>query len=480
MAKLSPTEKNVLKFLGGVLHLPNMPDVPFISVELGRSGITVEYPPKNSATTKKFHKKFAEFMKQYFNSIYELSSGGVRTNGNVYVLLSPSKSGSVERKSGVIPTKIQEKGTTIVFNQVLDKNKIFEQEQDILGDADTKKKLLACFGKQWEGRLEDWTWSYFQQQKEFFDEYKDNKWSPFVYDNQNFVDFFKNLVKKVKTGNNEPLKPLGTYETWNPSDIWAVKKGRMGAIKKEIAAAIPDPSHLLELNNILVKYMEDHELVGISLKKVNHPREAEIHLHNVEGSAKLKKIVGVFSKIERYDMSDIKFEPDNILKLSSVTTYIRLGPNSKFSISITRSGNNTSFTAQIKRTPDAQGGQTPINQVLKLLKGNEFSKSEKDYPQTAEDFLSKPNQKTYKTYFDLVSKHAKDKSKILKWDDWKEELNLLYSRDVRDAKVSLMQLSFWYSALHHHLKDPEFWTDMLYYGMKITSKGEFAPHAKIS
>ena len=41
MAKLSPTEKNVLKFLGGVLHLPNMPDVPFISVELGRSGITV-------------------------------------------------------------------------------------------------------------------------------------------------------------------------------------------------------------------------------------------------------------------------------------------------------------------------------------------------------------------------------------------------------------------------------------------------------
>jgi predicted transcriptional regulator len=43
-----------------------------------------------------------------------------------------------------------------------------------------------------------------------------------------------------------------------------------------------------------------------------------------------------------------------------------------------------------------------------------------------------------------------------------------------------MQLSFWYSALAHHLKDPEFWTDMLYYGMKITSKGEFAPHAKIS
>ena len=85
-----------------------------------------------------------------------------------------------------------------------------------------------------------------------------------------------------------------------------------------------------------------------------------------------------------------------------------------------------------------------------------------------------------KKYYNLVSKHAKDKSKILKWDEWIEGLDLLYIRDVRDAKVTLMQLSFWYSALAHHLKDPEFWTDMLYYGMKITSKGEFAPHAKIS
>ena len=190
--------------------------------------------------------------------------------------------------------------------------------------------------------------------------------------------------------------------------------------------------------------------------------------------------MGVFSKLELYDMSDIKFEPDNILTLSSVTTYIRLGPNSKFSISITRSGNNASFTAQIKRTPDAQGGQTPINQVIKLLKGNEFKKNHADYPKDAKTFMSKANQTLYKKYFTLVSKHAKDKSKILKWDEWIEALNLLYSTDVRDAKVTLMELSFWYSALTHHLKDPEFWTDMLYYGMKITSKGEFAPHAKIS
>ena len=139
-----------------------------------------------------------------------------------------------------------------------------------------------------------------------------------------------------------------------------------------------------------------------------------------------------------------------------------------------------SFTAQIKRTPDAQGGQTPIGQVLKLLKGNEFKKNHNDYPQTAKDFVSSGNTTKYKKYYTLVSKHAKNSNSVMSWDDWQKEVVLLYAKDDRDAKVTLMQLTFWYSALSHHLNDPEFWTDMLYYGMKITSKGEFAPHAKIS
>tara|TARA_Y100000361_G_scaffold123129_1_gene115664 strand:- start:559 stop:2070 length:1512 start_codon:yes stop_codon:yes gene_type:complete len=383
---------------------------------------------------------------------------------------------------GVIPTNIQEKGATIVLTSALkSKGKIFKSDRDIRNDKKTWDKLTKCF-QGWEHRIDGWLWTYYQQNSEFFKIYSKSEWEEFEFGNKDFVQFFKDHMDHLNRDFKNPdgTEPAGKYETWNPSDIWAVKKGKMDTIKKEIKAAIPDPSHLLELNNLLVNYMEKKELVGISLKKVNHPREAQIHLHNVEGSKKLKKIVGVFSKMEQYDMSDIKFEPDNILKIKSVTTYIRLGPNSKFSISITRSGNNMSFTAQIKRTPDAQGGQTPINQVLKLLKGNEFSKKNEHYPKDAKTFMSKDNQRKYKKYYDLVSKHAKDKSKILKWNDWQEEVELLYKRDVRDAKVTLMQLTFWYSALKNHLRDPEFWTDMLYYGMKITSKGEFAPHAKIS
>ena len=383
---------------------------------------------------------------------------------------------------GVIPTDIQERGATIVLSGALaSKGKIFKSDRDIREDKPTWDKLKKCFSG-WEHRLDGWLWTYYQQNEQFFKVYSKSEWEEFKFGSQDFVQFFKDHMSHLNRDFKNPdgTEPAGKYETWNPSDIWAVKKSRMGKIKEEIKKAIPDPSHLLELNNVLVKYMEDHELVGISLKKVNHPRQAEIHLHNVEGSAKLKKIVGVFSKIERYDMSDISFEPDNILAINSVTTYIRLGPGNKFSISITRSGNNTSFTAQIKRTPDAQGGQTPIGQVLKLLKGNEFSKSERDYPQTAKDFVSNGNTTKYKKYYKLVSKHAKNSTNVMSWDDWQKEVVLLYAKDDRDAKVTLMQLTFWYSALSNHLNDPEFWTDMLYYGMKITSKGEFAPHAKIS
>ena len=46
------------------------------------------------------------------------------------------------------------------------------------------------------------------------------------------------------------------------------------------------------------------------------------------------------------------------------------------------------------------------------------------------------------------------------------------------AKLGL--LNFWYDALRNHDKDPEFWTDLLYFGLKITAKGDFGPHAKIS
>ena len=47
-----------------------------------------------------------------------------------------------------------------------------------------------------------------------------------------------------------------------------------------------------------------------------------------------------------------------------------------------------------------------------------------------------------------------------------------------------MQLSFWCDAINKFSsntdKSAEFWTDLLYTGMKIKPGRQFAPHAKIS
>ena len=44
-------------------------------------------------------------------------------------------------------------------------------------------------------------------------------------------------------------------------------------------------------------------------------------------------------------------------------------------------------------------------------------------------------------------------------------------------------LSFFYDAIVYSEKQKdkaEFWTEILYLGMKVSAKGHFAPHAKIS
>ena len=90
----------------------------------------------------------------------------------------------------VIPTEIQEKATTVVFNQALKKNVAFNKEEDIKNHPETRKLLLEVFGNTWSHRLDDWTWTFFQQQKEFLKEYKGTKWAPFEYHKKRSCTFF--------------------------------------------------------------------------------------------------------------------------------------------------------------------------------------------------------------------------------------------------------------------------------------------------
>lgn len=440
--------------------------------------IIFEYPGSKSALNT-FKAAIFKAVRGYFGSVdvqvrkygsYEALK--IISDGSFLYLAPQNISGKAK---GTVPAQIHERGTAAVFTRALSSKKPFTSEDDLIKDADIQKELKKIFGAKYGHRLPDWLHSFYEQQRAALIEYSGPQWEEFVYGNGSFVDFFEKHMDKLHRDLDPEVK-VGRYEKWNPSDIWAVKKGKMQEIKNKLKSQIGKQTVLVELNAMLVNLMEDNDLVGISLKKIDAKSSGKIKLFNVDTSDKLKALKS-YAHIELYDMSDISFEPDNILILKSVTTYIRIGPGGKYFIDITRSGKNLSVNSQIRGTA-AQGGQAPIDLVVKMLNGDTFNKNNSAYPQDADSFEKKSGD--YEKMYKVVSKYASSQSQKLKFNDWKERLVNLYDKDSRNAIVTLMQLSFWNDALLKHAKDPEFWTDLLYYGMKVTSKGMFAPHAKIS
>ena len=426
-------------------------------------------------------------LKQYydmpFNDImvkgYKALPFGYNADGT-YTILSFNVIRRKEAAKGAVPADIQEEGTTVILNAALHDNVTFSvnpQRQVFANNKSIKehkvyKALVKLFGNPYKHRIDDWLWTYYQQNKVFMNEYGKLKWDPFEFGDRDFVTFFEDHMDKMK---RESGIKAGNYTTWNPSDIWAVKGATN--VKKELNAAL-ERGTLIEMNNKLINLMESNKLMGISLKMIKRGSDAHVKLHNVETSPILKDLKS-FSQIEEYDMSDIHFKYDNIWQgdAAYVPTKVKIGPGDKYEINIQKSGNNISFNTQIKGAP-AQAGQTPIDMVVDILKGSGFSKNHNDYPQTPEKLIEESEK--YKEMYEFITKGQKAPTYNkfqLYWDG-------VYKKSKQTAVVKLMLIYFWYAALTNYssktVKSAEFWTDLLYTGMKIKPGREFAPHAKIS
>lgn len=375
----------------------------------------------------------------------------------------------------VINTEVQEKGTTIVLNQVLRKNKTFNKKEDIMADKDTLTKLRDVFKGYDDDRIEDWTHSYYEQQKEFLKKFKSSQWDEFKYDNQTFVKFFETHIKnKIVANNLKPLDLVKKYTEWNPADIWAVYQ--MNKVKEEIDKNItPKTSNVAELNNLLINLFKDRKLVGLSLKKIAPKQSANLKFVNITPSN--MKI----AEIEKYKMNDIEFVVDNIFQGEAIATAVKFDKGT-FKIDIGHAGSrsaagNLNFNTAIKATPGARGGQAPIAMVLKLLKNNgtniTFVNDHNKYPKSGEEFINESS--TFEDYYKVVKPYFK---KTQKYSQFEKSISTLYKDKKFIAQTKLMELHFFHDALKNYSKNAEFWTDLLYLGMKI---GEgFAPHAKIS
>jgi hypothetical protein len=276
------------------------------------------------------------------------------------------------------------------------------------------------------------------------------------------------FMEHLKSLTIAPGKKVGrTYQQWNPADIWAVKRTEQKSLEDEITQATKNPSadNLMKLNTHLIRLLEDKELVGISLKKIDSG--GSYKLFNVDSSKLLTNLTS-WKALETFEMKDIKIDVTRISK-----------------------GAKLVFNTQVLNEKGAQGGQSPIQPLLQRLKhdksGVTFNNNVKDYPQTGNDFsdiiqqTTSTKYKEYKKWFNFVYKHSKNnfKQKIT-FDTWANNVYLAYEdRDIQGI-TKLLLLNFWYDAFKHHGDNPVFWTDMLYFGLKITIKGQFGPHIKIS
>ena len=425
-------------------------------------------------------------------------------NGSKYIDFGVKEYPSKGR-GGTLPPKISEPATMLVINAALDsKGKVFKSEEDIFVH-DVYKDLEKLYGKEWGHKLDEWIYTFLHQNILFFKNYSRATWAPLKhnkYKGQKDMQVF--FSDHLKTLERSPGIKAGTYEQWNPSDLYAVKRADQSSLEKEIEEASKRPSanNLMKLNSHLIKLMEKKELVGISLKKIESGDTPHFKIYNVD-SSKLLTALKAFTELEMFDMKHINFGLRNVFGIfpgkggaPAGTTYIWYGgtndSTSEFKIAITRSGDSLVWNTFVPSAKGAQGGQSPRGEVIKLLhnkaSGVTFQNKYSEYPQDANAFAdiiekpTSPEYKKYKTWFNFVYKHSKNdyKNSETTFDTWADSVYKGYEARAKVGKTKLALLNFWYDALKNHDKDPEFWTDILYYGMKITTKGQFAPYAKIS
>ena len=121
------------------------------------------------------------------------------------------------RSGARTPTAIQERGSAFILSVALKTNSAYQGIDLGKNHIALEKNKYVFDGltdifKNYEDRLKDWTYTYYQQQKVFLKKYEDSRWSEFEYGNNSFVKFFENHIKNIYVtfGSSNPDKPAKT------------------------------------------------------------------------------------------------------------------------------------------------------------------------------------------------------------------------------------------------------------------------------
>ena len=170
-------------------------------------------------------------------------------------------------------TAMQEKATAYILKRAFEDNKRFNSAEDIIKDTVTKKGLENIFRYRntqlfkFELPLETktpedkWLNTFYLQQKKMLVEFAGAEFTVFNREG-GFMDFITDLIKD-KFG-------ISRKDSWNPADIWLIRKKDVfrTKIKKELAGPRGTQT-IKELNAIMRSMFQKREVVGISLKLIS-------------------------------------------------------------------------------------------------------------------------------------------------------------------------------------------------------------------
>lgn len=478
MAKEKADNKTIEKYFAD--KIKKIGSITLDDTALVSAGVELNFFDRklNPSQQSKLKKDVLKILDENFYGSYDI--GNVKFDGFDSILTINVTQAGV---AGPVPTAIQEAGSAFILTQVLKKNKKFSSAADILNDNETKRGLDKIFKPPYTDSINEWTHSYFEHQEAFFKKFQPPQWDIFEHGGQDFMEFIKDRAQNVKevTASGK-VKDIGKYETWNPSDIWAVKDKNQ--VKKRINDAIQKDGNqtLTELNNVLLNLMKDNKLIGLSLKKIDPKEKA----HFVYVNKDPRSIE--FAEVEEVKMSDITIkintDPQENGKSMNQGSYVLFG---KYTIYVLRTPtpggkfSNLKFESVVKGS-GGRGGAAPVELVTSLLNsktsGHTFNNRHQDYPETVEDF--KNDNRNYESMYNTL------KSSIdgtLNYEEFRSRILSMYRSDdqkIRSvAQSKLMQLHFFSDVLTKSKGKPEeFWTDLLYLSLKVGKR--FAPHGKLA
>ena len=435
--------------------------------------------------------------KSHYSVRLTLSGNKIGKSQYVSVLLNKIKKTKEFGSSGggkvpaAIMTAMQELGSAWIFKRAIVDNKTWSNWREIIEDDETMKELKNIWkvkGKQ-DTIETEWIENFYIQNKTLIAEIGKPKYTEFNRETgyslpgmrtspPTFMDWISELVRDYAG--------ISKKDNWNPADIWLIKNEDKH--RKTIMDVLSgnkkgnSKQNLLEINMIMRTLFKEHEIFGISLKKVSG-KQAKIEFvnHKEDFFKNLESLTFITDSMS----CPLDLEIKNKIQTFSTQDsriIVKNGSRAEYNFQI-KANDSTKFTG-LKFEPTAKGaaaarlGKATVELVLGLLKDhgiNNFNKSPNDYPKSLKEFNDK--KLVYQKYLTEMKKNGVD-FRVSSVKEMIENIALVFTTQPHVANSKLMQITFvyHYATLSNDERD-ELGTDMVFSAMKMGRN--YGPFAKI-